>query len=53
MRKLGFMLFIIGMFLWAGNALAYPGIPKSGTMLFVGICLIVIAGFGRKKFLKK
>lgn len=48
-----FILLAFGVFFLPGSASAYPGIPEPATMLLVGLCLVVLAGLGRKKFLKK
>ena len=55
MKKLVLLSFllVISVLLWAGNAFAYPGVPEPATMLLVGIILVLLAGFGRKKLFKK
>ena len=55
MKKLVLLILLlaIGVLLWAGNAFAYPGVPEPATMLLVGVILVVLAGFGRKKLFKK
>jgi hypothetical protein len=50
---LSFIVLSIGVFLWASNAFAYPGILKPAAMPLVGLCLVLIAVLGRKKILKK